>query len=127
MTNQIQDQSLINNIKMNVVKLDPKVLQFRDDRHLPRPKAVPFNKVDQGKIAYAGTADNLLMIVFYGKNDKNGNKVVSNQISWFRNVPKSLIDSVTKGEPLACSQFTQEALDGLFDCYVEDNLTPYFL
>lgn len=112
---------------MNIVKLDPKVLQFRGDRHLPRPKAIPFNKVDYGKIAYAGTADNLLMVIFYSNPDENRNKVVAKQINWFRAVPKNVIDGVTDGIPSVCDGFVRDALDGLFDCYVEDNLTPYFL
>lgn len=112
---------------MQIVKLDPKVLQFRNDRHLPRPKAVPFNKVDKCKIAYAGTADNLLMVIFYADPDENGNKVVSKQISWFRGVPKNVIDGVVSGNPLACDGFVRDALDGIFDCYIEDNLTTYFL
>lgn len=112
---------------MEIVKLDPKVLQFRDDRHLPRPKAIPFNKVDKGKIAYAGAADNLLMVIFYGNPDDNGNKVVAKQISWFRAVPKTVIDGVVSGNQLACDGFVRDALDGIFDCYIKDNTTPYFL
>lgn len=111
---------------MEIVNLDPKVLQFRYDRHLPRPKAVPFNEVNKGKIAYAGTADNLLMVIFR-KQDKNEQWKIIREIAWFREVPKTLIDSIVNGNEDACNEFVSDALDGQYDCYIEENTTSYFL
>jgi len=107
---------------MRIVSLNPRYLQYENDLRIPRPQAIPFNVICMGKVYAAGYSDGITMIIF-----KNENEKPASQINYFRMVPKAFVDALVTGNRQdIIEKFVDQAINGLYPVYIEDN-PNYFL
>ena len=98
---------------MLVVNKDSKVLQFQDTV-VPRPNVIPYNRIDHNKIYAAGYTDGIFMVVFRNNEGKPDDK-----ISYFRLVDIKTINHVINSDKEWCDSFLENAYNGLYPCYIE--------
>lgn len=107
---------------LNIVKLDPQVLQFEGFK-ICRPAAVPFNKVDCGVIKYAGYTDGSCVMMIVPQDEK---KKAVEDIWWVYGASNTVMKKVSEGDKDMIGYFMDMLTNGIYKLYIEHNMS-YFL
>ena len=110
---------------LKFVNLNPKNLSYMNPDgsmvSVLRPSVIPFNIIDIDKIKAVGYANGITMVIF-----KNEEFKPSNEIHFFRMVPRYIVDGLINGQIGDVEDFLTNALDGVYPDYVEVNRN-YFI
>lgn len=110
---------------LKIVKLNPNKLNYMNPDgslvSVPRPSAIPFNVINMNKIKAAGYANGITMVIFMDDKFK-----AVDEIHFFRMVPTDMVEGLINGIADKVEKFLQNALDGVYPDYVEENRN-YFM